>query len=196
MTPREIREHLGRVKACYLRNDMTRAIQFFLLALRSIGNTPQGMEIRSAVREAAQLLNRDESIQKYAAQPITYQPGQEKALFITVSRAYKAMLEAAALEDRSKTMDRKVQLDQALNRGMKLLEHKKVSEADESFRIAVSQYKDEHALFRLIGKALLDAGEIRRAYPYLKRGAEVTPDDTAMTDLFAECTRLREGLSR
>ena len=194
MTPREIREHLGRVKTYYLRNESTRALASAISGLQGIGASAPGTDIRSTLREAVQMLARDPQIAKYVKAPLTYQPGQEKALLASLVTAYKAIRAAAEEEDRAATLARKIRLDQNFNLGIKLLEQGKVSEADASFAEALKSYKDEHRLFALIGKALMGAGEVRRALPYLKRGAEANPNDADMAAQLEECTRKREAL--
>lgn len=197
MTPREIRENLGRVKAYYLRNESQRALASTITALRGIctmGAGPLPMDLRSVLREAVQLLAKDKSITVHIKAPLIYQPGQEKTILAQLTLAYKALQEAAALEDHEATLTRKLQLDHAYNEGIKLLAQHKTSEADASFATALKSYKDEHRIFVLIGKALMDAGEIRRALPYLKKAVEVLPEDEEVRAMLAECARLRDSL--
>lgn len=194
MTPREIREHLGRVKAYHLRNESERALASVISALRGMGNTPLTLDLRSALRDAVQLLARDQTITTHLKAPLTYQPGQERALLALLTAAYKAMQAAAALEDHKATLARKLHLDHAYNEGLKLLAGNKISEADASFAEALKYYKDEHRIFPLIGKALMGAGEIRRALPYLKRAAELLPQDEDVRAMLGECVRMRNSL--
>lgn len=194
MTPREIREHLGRVKTYYLRNESQRALASTIAALRGMGSTPLPTELRSALREALQFLAKDKSITAHMQAPLIYQPGQEKSILVMLTNAYKAMDAAAALEDHAATLARKLHLDQSYNEGLKLLAQQKPSEADACFATALKSYKDEQRIFVLMGKALMEAGEVRRALPYLKRAVEVLPQDEDVRAMLAECTRLRDSL--
>ena len=191
MNPREIREQLGRVKPYYLRNEPLRALAAAISGLRGLGSTQPTTDMRSLIREATQLLGRDEEIRKHAPN-LAYQPGQERAILLQLVNAYKAMHAASETEDHDTALARKIKLDQACNLGSRLLEQGKVSEADASFTEAIASYKDEHRVFALIGKKLMAAGEVRRALPYLKRGVEASPDDEEMRALYDECLRLRD----
>lgn len=185
MDMRGIKEQLGRVKPYYLKNDMLRALGAAVLGVKGVvqlGVTPP-TEIRGLVREGAQLLSRDEKVKKLLKAPLMYQPGQERQLLAQLASVYKILLEEESREDKAAAFARKQKIDHNLNLGLRLLAQGQVSEADAAFAEAVSQYKDEHVLFKLIGKALAEAGEVRRAVPYLKKGLEVLPQDAEMAAL-------------
>lgn len=195
MNIREIREQLGRVKTYYLRNETLRSVGSLVAALRGLGASPAPMDIRGSIREAVQLLARDPKLMECLTAPLVYQSGQEKAVLVLLAPAYKLMQEAENFENHDNALNRKVQLDQALNLGMRHLEQKRVSEADAEFARAISFYKDEHRLFYLIAKALMEAGEVRRAYPYAKKSVELQPDLAEVQALHAEIHRQRVALS-
>lgn len=194
MTTREIREQLGRVKPYYLRNETLRALTALLSALKGLGPGIPPMDIRGPLREAINLVTRDQQVKDLLATPLVYQPGQEKSLLAQLLPVYKTLDAAQNIETREQALERKIQLDQNYNLGLRHLEQNRVSEADASFAHAITFHRDEHRIFCMIAKALQGAGEIRRAYPYAKRGAEVLPDEPDAQALFAEITRLREEL--
>ena len=188
MNIRAIREQLGRVKPYYLRNETLRALAAMISALKELSAAPQiPSELRGLIRDGMQLLSRDQQIKAAAKGSLQYQPGQERTLLLHLAMAYKTIKEAEDYESHDDALNRKIKLDQAYNLGLRLLEQGQASEADASFAEALTHYKDEHRLFALIGKALMDAGEVRRAFPYLKRGVE-------MAELLQRCTQMREGL--
>lgn len=194
MTTREIREQLGRVKPYYLRNETLRALAAIVSALNALGNTVPPMDLRGPLREAISLITRDSQVKELLKAPIIYQPGQEKAILAQLVPIYKVLQEAENFESREDALNRKVQLDQAYNLGLRHLEQNRVSEADAEFARALTFYKDEHRIFCMIAKALLDAGEIRRAYPYAKRALESQPTQKDVQELFEEISRRREQL--
>lgn len=195
MNTREIREQLGRVKPYYLRNETLRALAAMISALKELAGAPQiPAELKGLIYEGAQLLTRDPRVKAVIKGPLNYQPGQERALLLQLALAYKAIREAENYEPHNDALSRKIKLDQAYNLGLRLLEQGQVSEADASFAEAVSCYKDEHRLFALIGKALMNAGEIKRALPYLKKGVEMDGADKEMAALLKKCARLREEM--
>lgn len=195
MNLKAIRDYLGRVKVYHQRNDTLHALATVIAGLKGIDATAQlPLDIRTLIRDAVQLLGRDQKIRALVKGPLLYQPGEETALLRQLALAYKSLREESVHEDREATLARKIRLDQALNQGMKHLEQGRVSEADASFADAVNSYKDEHRIFYLIGKALMDAAEVRRALPYLKRGAAVEPDTVEVIQLFEECQQQRDAL--
>lgn len=194
MELREIKEQLGRVRLYYLRNDIARALGSAVLGVKGIvqSGVAPSTEIKGHVREAIQLLSRDDQIKSLLTAPLGYQAGQERALLAQLANLYKALLEEQEREDRVVAFARKQKIDQALNLGMRLLTQGQISEADAQFAEAVSVYRDEHTVFRTISKALLDSGEVRRAIPYIKKGMEVLPADPEMTRLFEQAKQMRD----
>lgn len=195
MTTREIREQLGRVKPYYLRNEMLRALAALITGLKGLeGGGLPSMDIRGPLREAISLVTRDQQVKELLTSPLVYQPGQEKAVLAQIIPIYKALSDAQNAENHDQALERKIQLDQNYTLGLRHLEQNRVSEADAAFAQAVTLYRDEHRIFCMIAKALQGAGEIRRAYPYAKRGAEALPGEPDAQELFAEIARLREEL--
>lgn len=195
MDTRAIREQLGRVKPYYLRNETLRALNAALMGVKGVaalGMAPS-LDIRGAIREAVQLLSRDEQVKKLLKAPLAYQPGQERQLLAALAALYKAYLEEMNREDHDAALARKQKLDQAFNLGIKLLGQGQVSEADAAFAEAITHYRDEHRVFVLIGKALLGAGEDKRALPYLRRGMEVCPEDPDLRTLLETAGRVKSG---
>lgn len=196
MNLKEVRDYLGRVKLYYQRNDTVRALGAAVAGLKSLGSGGQvPLDVRTLLREAAQLLGRDQRIRDCLKGPLTYQPGEEAALFKQLAQVYALMRADGATEARADALARKIKLDQAYNQGLKHLEQGRVSEADASFAEAVTHYRDEHRLLFLIGQALMGAGEVRRALPYFKRGALAEPQNTEVAAAFAECQKLRDTLN-
>lgn len=195
MDVQKIKEQLSRIKIYYLRNETVRALGVALTGLKGIvkSNTPPPTEIRSLLREGIQPLLHDALIQKYLPAPTTYQPGQEKQLFTVLSEVYKKIIEEQEKETYLKTRERKQALDQAFNLGIKLLEQKKISEADKAFTEALTYYKDEERLFYLIAKALIKAHEPTRAFDYIKKGLTYHPNNDDLNKLYNIATRLKAG---
>ena len=192
MELKEIREHLGRVKVAYLRNDIMRALASAIMGLKGVAALPQPpTDVKSLVREAVQLLARDNTIKQFCKGSLIYTVGQERQLLAVLANTYKALIDEQNREDKEQARARKIKLDQLLNLGVRLLAQGQVSEADHSFSEAATQYRDEHRLFAFIGKALIEANEPRRALPYLKKGLEAAPDDVMLKDLFAEAVRMK-----
>lgn len=194
MTIREIREQLGRVKHYYLRNETLRALAAVVSALSALGKTAPPMDLRGPLREAISLITRDALVKDLLRAPIIYQPGQEKAILAQLAPIYKMLHEAENIESHEDALNRKIQLDQAYTQGLRHLEQNRISEGDAEFARCLTFYKDEHRIFCMIAKALLDAGEVRRAYPYAKRGAEVQPDQQDVQSLCEEIRLRREQL--
>jgi tetratricopeptide (TPR) repeat protein len=197
MNIRLIRENLGRVKACYLRNETLRALHCCVAALRDIGASSPPTDVRSGIREAVQYLARDERVKSLLPSgSLAYTPGREQALLGVFEKILAALEEAEGKESSAAALERKLKIDHAYNAGIKLLEQGRVSEADASFAEAVSSYRDEHRLFHMIAGALIDAKEPVRAGPYLKRGLRILPDDPDLSALLERARALRQEAGR
>jgi predicted Zn-dependent protease len=196
MNIRQIRENLGRVRTSFQRNETRRALAFFISGLHGIGNNASPPEVRGDIREAVQLLARDEQVKALlpGGQNTSYTPGQEKALLELVTQIHDMLVEAEGKESHEEALARKIKIDHAYNAGKKLMEQGKVSEADASFAEAVQSYKDEHRLFCMIAGLLVDAEEVVRAGPYLKKGLEVLPNDPDLMALLERARVLRQAM--
>ncbi len=194
MDVKEVRTHLGRIKTYYLRKETERALASIVTGIKGMGNKPFPADLRSMVREAVQMLGRDEDVLKVLGKPVTYTPGKEQDVLTAFSKVYQTLRGEAETESHDKALQRKLAIDHALSQGMKLLEKNSFSEADECFNKAVTHYKDEHFLFAIIGKALLEANQVRRAMPYLTRAAKVNPSNENVKEMLAKCTQLRANL--
>jgi predicted Zn-dependent protease len=195
MNVRQIRENLGRVRTSFQRNEMLRALSCFIAGLRGLGGSAPPSDIRGDIREALQHLVRDEQVKALLPDgQCNYTPGQEKELLALFTAIHDQLKEAAETEDPANALARKVKLDQAFNTGKKLLEQGKVSEADASFAEAVLAYKDEHRLFYMIASLLVEAKEVVRAGPYLKKGLEELPGDPDLMELLERARALRQAM--
>lgn len=185
MDSRGIKEQLARIKVYYLKNETLRALGCAVLGIKGIiqlGITPS-VELRGLIREGVQLLSRDETIRQHLKAPLIYQPGQERQVLAQLASVYKILYEALGKEDRQTAFARKQKIDQNLNLGLRLLAQGQVSEADAAFAEAVKHCKDEFTLYKIIGRALIDAHEERRAAPYIRKGLEGLPEDSELVAL-------------
>lgn len=195
MDMKDILGHLGRIKIYYKRNEIISALGFFVMALQGIiPINALPTDLKSRIREAVQLFGRDERVKKYYPNGLVYQPGNEKALYVAVKSIYKQLKEGQKGEELIAARTRILKLDDQFNEGLRSLAKGNVSEADAYFAEAVSCVKDEIRLYSFIGKALLEAKEVRRAFPYLRKGVELAPDDAVIKVLFDEATKQRDAL--
>lgn len=197
MDIRQVRECLGRVKPYYLKNETLRALGALVSGLKGALSLPGGLttDVRGPLREAVQLMARDELVKKRLPAQLMYQQGQERQLLQTLVSIHKDIEAELNSEPYEVAAARKLRLDQALNQGLKSLQAGRVSEADEYFQQAAGNYRDEHRLFLYIGKSLLEAGAGKRALPYLRKGIEVTPDDAEMAAVLAEAAQAVKATS-
>ncbi len=192
MDIRKVRENLGRIKVYYLKGETLKALGFAVMGLKALEGTTPPTDVKSSIREGIQLLAKDEGVKARLKAPLMYQPGQEKNLLVLLSKLYKEMDAAAQAENHDAALARKRALDQNINLGGKLLNQGKVSEADAAFQDALKYYKDEHRAWQMIGKCLLDAGQGKRAWPYLKKAVELEPENEVARELFSAASKARE----
>lgn len=191
MDIRQVREHLGRVKPYYLKNETLRALGALVSGLKGALSLPGGLtsDVRGPLREAVQLISRDEMIKKRLPVQLMYQQGQERQLLALLTKLHKDIDDELNTEPREVAAARKLRLDHALNQGMRSLEAGRVSEADEYFQQALTNYRDERSLFMYIGKALVGAGAYKRSLPYLRKGQEVNPDNAEIPELIEKANQ-------
>ncbi len=195
MDMRQVREHLGRVKPYYLKNETLRALTALITGLKGALTLPGGIStaVRAPLREAVQFMARDEMVKKRLPAQLMYQQGQERQLLGLLVRLHQDIEAELNSEDYETASQRKQQLDHALNQGLRSLESGRVSEADEYFHQAVGFYRDEHRVFFYIGKSLIEANAPKRAIPYLRKGLEAVPEDEEMTAMLERATQLARG---
>lgn len=197
MDLRKARENLGRIKIYYLKGESLRALQAAIGALKDLVQcNPLPSEMRGLLREGLQLISRDDNIKPFLKGPFIYQPGQERNLLVTLVAAYKSMDDAVSQESHATSLERKRRLDQAINLGQKFLAQGKVSEAEEAFQAALRNYRDEHRVFLLVGRWLLEAQQPRRAVPYLRKATELEPTNTAAFELLSAAMTARHEAAR
>ena len=174
---------------------MIRALSCFIAGLQELGGSAPPTDIRGDIREALQFLVRDQQVKALLPSgQCNYTPGQEKELLALFTKIHDQLKEAAETEDHESALARKIKLDQSYNAGKKLLEQGKISEADANFAEAVLAYKDEHRLFHMIAGLLVDANEVVRAGPYLKKGLEALPGDPELMELLERARLLRQAM--
>lgn len=194
MDARTIREHLARVRSFYQRSESLKALASGIAALQGALAGKHNMpatELRGALREMAQTLSRDEAITMAAPGPLNYQPGQEKVLLALLTVTEQNLRESQDAESYEVALARKLRMDQFLTKGLRSLQQGNATEADAAFAEAVKCFRDELRLYAIIGRALLEAGEVRRSVPYLKKGVELAPQDPIMLELCKEAQRRR-----
>lgn len=198
---RQVREHFARSRAYYQRRDTVRALASACAGIEGmlgVGMAGIGLvEAQGALREVLQIFTRDAAIRgavgDLAPQGFAYQKGEERVLLAMLQTAQRELEAAESRESYEDALARKQRIDAALLLGMRCLQQNRTSEADACFAEAVKNYRDEHRLFLCIGRLLVDAGEVRRAIPYLKRGLVADPQDATMAGLLAEAMRRRDG---
>jgi predicted Zn-dependent protease len=174
---------------------MVRALSCFVAGLQELGGNPAPSDIRGDIRETVQPFLRDAQVKALLpGGQYNYTPGQEKELLALFTKIRDQIKEAAETEDHDSALTRKIKIDQSFNTGKKLLEQGKVSEADASFAEAVLAYKDEHRIFCMIARLLVDANEVVRAGPYLKKGLEIQPGEPELMELLERARVLRQAM--
>ena len=185
-TGKSIREDLARAKAAYAKNDDLRAVQLVAVALRSFLAvklpSSERTPIEGLLRESLANLSKLPSVKKYAPSGIPYVKGQEQKLAVfTVSLAKK--LEADLADEGLEAMrQRKLRIDHAIIKGSKFLAEGNLLEAQRNFRAAVEDYVDEKGLFPLIAARLIEAGQYKATFEYLKRAVEESPENPRIYD--------------
>ena len=192
MNTRKIRENLGRIKSCCMRGEADRALFLAIGALKELGGQTAPTDMRSDFRNALADLSVIPEIKNAAGKALNYTPGSERDLLQLFFKLYRSLLGQESEEEYQAALQRKLQLDHCFKDGKKFLEEGKPSEADACFATALKFYKDEHAIFAMMARAMLDAGEPVRALGHVRAGLKVLPDDARLLSLASECAAMRK----
>ena len=195
MNVRKIREDLGRARACLKRNEMPRALYLIVTAFKETGSNPP-MDLRGDFRETITALAKDEDFRREHPGPLAYQPGNEREICNLLIKIYKSAQGQEKPEDYETTLQRKLGLDHCLKEGRALLAQGKASEADAVFMDGLKNFRNEQAVFGLMAKAHMEAGEYVRALGYIKKGLSYVKDDPTLLELGQICLRKREEMKR
>lgn len=191
MNSRKIREDLGRIKTCIQRRDFPRALYLFCISIKDLGGQAAPMDLRGDFRTALAEICSDQAYKKEYPQPLSYQPGKERDLLVFFNAFYKQLMGAENKEVYEETLQRKLSLDRCLNDGKSFLKQGQPSEADNSFNEAFKYYKNEFAIYAMMAKAMLEAGQPARALGYVRKGLAERSEDKELLALARECARLR-----
>lgn len=193
MNVRKIREDLGRAKASCARRELERSLFLMVNALKELGGQNAPMDLRGDFRSAVADIASDPDFKASVTQPVTYTPGTERDLLQLFSQCYRSLKGQEKEEEYQAALQRKLNLDHHFRDGKKFLEEGKPSEADACFSEALKFYKDETAVFGMMAKAMMDAGEYVRAIGHVRAGLKEAPQDEALKQMAEECLRLRQA---
>ncbi len=191
MNIRKIREDLGRAKASCMRRDLLRALYLTISALRELGGQTAPTDLRGDIRTTVNALASDPGLVDHLPPNVAYQPGNEKDLLQIFAKTYKEFKDHDEQEDYETTLQRKLNIDRWIKDGKKFLEEGRPSDADACFNEAMKFYKDEQAVFAVMTKAMMGAGEYVRAMGHARNGLKENTQDEELLRLIDECTRLR-----
>ena len=192
MNARKIREDLGRAKACCSRHDTERALFLTISALKELGGQSAPLDLRGDFRAAFTELAADPDLKAAGVSALAYAPGAEKDVLQMLSQVYRSLKGQEKEEEYQSALQRKLNLDRCFNDGKKFLAEGKATEADACFVEALKHYKDEKAIFGMMARAMMDAGEYVRAMGHARTGLKELPDDEELGRILEECARLRQ----
>lgn len=192
MNARKIREDLGRAKACCSRHDTERALFLTISALKELGGQSAPLDLRGDFRTAFAELAAAPDLKAAGVPALAYAPGAEKEVLQQLSQVYRTLKGQEKEEEYQSALQRKLSLDHCFSDGKKFLSAGKPTEADACFVEALKHYKDEKAIFGMMARAMMDAGEYVRAMGHARNGLKELPNDAELTRIIEECTRLRQ----
>ena len=192
MNARKIREDLGRAKACCSRHDTERALFLTITALKELGGQSAPLDLRGDFRTAFAELAADPDLKAAGVPALAYAPGTEKDVLQQLSQVYRTLKGQEKEEEYQTALQRKLNLDHCFSDGKKFLSAGKPTEADACFVEALKHYKDEKAIFGMMARAMMDAGEYVRAIGHARMGLKEMPDDAELARIIEGCTRLRQ----
>uniref|UniRef100_I2Q7E7 Uncharacterized protein n=1 Tax=Desulfovibrio sp. U5L TaxID=596152 RepID=I2Q7E7_9BACT len=183
---KSIREDLARAKAAFAKNDELRTVQLVVMALRAFVSvklpSSDRIMVEGLLRESFSNLSKLPHIRKLAPNGIPYVKGQEQKLCSTLIPLAQQLEDELGRENLDAMRERKLRIDHAIIKGSKFLADGNLLEAQRNFRAAVEDYVDEKGLFPLIASRLIDAGQFKPSFEYIRRAVEESPDNARAYD--------------
>lgn len=192
MNTRKIKENLGRIKTCCLRGEAERALFLAIGAFKELGGQTAPMDMRGDFRTALTELLAIPEIKKMAGKGLSYAPGSEKAIAQALAQIYRKLSGQENEEEYQAALQRKLNLDRRFNDGKRFLAERKIAEAEACFTDALKYFRDEAAIFGMMARAMLEAGEPVRALGHVRAGLKFSPDDAALLRLAQDCAAQRK----
>ena len=192
MNTRKIREDLGRAKTSCTRGDVERALFLTIGALKELGGQTAPTDLRGDFRAVFAELAALPEAKIGGGAALAYAPGTEKDLLQQLSQLYRALKGQEKEEEYQEALQRKLNIDRCFIDGKKFLAEGKASEADACFGEAMKHYKDETAVFSMMARAMMDAGEYVRAIGHARAGLKELPGNEELARILDECARLRQ----
>ncbi len=192
MKPYEMRDQLLRATRYFGQNKTIECVGLAVMVLRDLGDNSATSEVAGALRELMNLLGNDAVVKEILGKPLTFSTGHEKIVLAGLTQVFKVLMANKDKEDHATIMARKLKIDRYFNDGMCSIREGRMSDAVQDFDEAFKYYKDEHSLFILVGKAFMDAGAPRRAFPYLARGVIAVPNDEHLKILYEQCMAIKD----
>ena len=176
-----IKEDLARSKACVQRDDALKALRFLCKALEGLLQSQifgrEKFEVSIVIGETLQDVMKLGTFKRLFPSGIAYERGQEKTLYNTLRKLY-ARLEAAIEKARVERTRKKLEdLDETIIAAQEALKRNEPLEARKLFRKAAEENPEQPGLLSDIGSRLVMAGMLQESLEYLKRAAEVDPND-------------------
>ena len=160
-------------------------------ALKELGGQSAPLDLRGDFRAAFTELAADPDLKAAGLPALAYAPGTEKDVLQQLSQVYRTLKGQEKEEEYQTALQRKLNLDHCFSDGKKFLSAGKPTEADACFVEALRHYKDEKAIFGMMARAMMDAGEYVRAMGHARNGLKELPNDAELTRIIEECARLR-----
>ncbi len=192
MDARKAIDILARAKVAFGKKRDVDCLGGLIMVLKGMGGASLPLDVAGAVRDLLLLVGKDKVVTEVLGTQLLYQQGQEKHLLVCLAKVYKVAKEAQDREDMAEVRARKLKLDHTLSDGMKYIKQGEFSDADRCFTEALTFYKDEHAVFLVIGEAFMAADAPKRAFPYLSKGVIAAPEHVKLKEAYDKCMLLKD----
>lgn len=176
-----VKEHIARAKAYAGKQDILRSLHSLCESLNALLKAQvfgrEKFEIGILIDEVLRALSQYDEVKAVAPKGLSYQRGQEKALFLSLRKTFATIKEIRDKAQLQTTRAQKLEIDELILQGQAHLEQKNWLEARKFFRRATERFPDERGILIDAGQRLLKAGQFAEAMEYLQRGMERDPTD-------------------
>lgn len=170
------RRQLAQVSSALRQGKTLPAVQTVVGALRLILSTPlmkaEREELEKLIAEAVDYIGNDATIRQIYPIALTYEKGQEKDIYETLSELLGLLKEATVADGVAASEARK---QAAIAKGQEHLDAQEYDDARAVFKEVAQEHPDDGTLKSDIGERMLNAGLYEDAADYLAEAVHLDP---------------------
>jgi tetratricopeptide (TPR) repeat protein len=171
-----IKEHIARAKSFVNRFDLTRTLGALADAVKEMQTAQvygrEKFEIEILINEALHNLNSIEEMRAMVPSGFQYKRGQEKRLYLILSKLHKAMKDQEQRQAIEKERAIMNEVDAGFAAGQRMIDENRANDARKVLRTVTTKFPDVHGVHFDAGDRLLKAGYPQESLDFFRTAIE------------------------